>query len=63
MTCDGIDGQWSTIGPELDTSVISDERGVGEHVSFNRAFVGMAAYDITGQGRTASFAEFTYDPT
>lgn len=57
------DGQWNEIGPELDASVISDEGGVGEHASFTGAFVGMVAYDVTGQAGTAQFTEFTYDPT
>lgn len=49
-------------GPALDASVISDEDGRGEHASFTGAFVGMVAFDITGQGRTARFDHFSYTP-
>jgi xylan 1,4-beta-xylosidase len=57
------DGGWNKIGPELDASVISDEGGAGEHASFTGAFVGMLAFDQTGQGKTALFKHFSYDPT
>jgi xylan 1,4-beta-xylosidase len=57
------DGGWNKIGPELDASVISDEGGAGEHASFTGAFVGMLASDQTGQGKTALFKHFSYDPT
>ena len=53
---------WAKLGPELDASVISDEGGRGEHGSFTGAFVGMMAFDITGQGKTADFARFDYLP-
>jgi xylan 1,4-beta-xylosidase len=53
---------WQPIGPMLDASVISDEGGLGEHGSFTGAFVGMLAYDLTGQGREARFARFGYRP-
>lgn len=53
---------WQPIGPEMDASVISDEGGVGEHSSFTGAFVGMAAFDVTGQGKSASFKRFGYYP-
>ena len=55
-------GVWTPIGPELDASVISDEGGRGEHASFTGAFVGLFAFDITGQARAAEFKEFTYTP-
>ncbi len=48
-------GDWQPIGPVLDATVISDEGGVGEHGSFTGAFVGMLAFDITGQGHEARF--------
>ncbi|TCS65402.1 xylan 1,4-beta-xylosidase [Primorskyibacter sedentarius] len=54
--------QWQLFGPDLDASVISDEGGRGEHASFTGAFVGMAAFDITGQGKTADFSGFSYIP-
>ncbi len=50
------------VGPTLDASVISDEGGRGEHASFTGAFVGMIAQDLTGQGWTADFTEFSYTP-
>jgi len=56
-------GDWRPIGPVLDASLISDEAGRGEHASFTGAFVGLAAFDITGGGRAAAFDCFTYDPT
>lgn len=55
---DGRDPQ--PLGPILDASVISDEGGAGEHSSFTGAFVGMAAYDLTGQGWSAEFTRFSY---
>ena len=60
---------WSTpdtaaqaVGPILDASIISDEGGRGEHASFTGAFIGMLAYDLTGQGWNADFASFDYAP-
>jgi xylan 1,4-beta-xylosidase len=50
------------IGPVLDASLISDEGGRGEHASFTGAFVGMIAYDLTGQGWQADFTTFDYFP-
>ena len=55
-------GAWQPLGPALDASIISDEGGRGEHASFTGAFVGMIAFDITGQGREARFDHFTYAP-
>lgn len=54
-------GDWAELGPELDASVISDESGIGEHGSFTGAFVGMMAFDVTGQGMPADFASFRYE--
>ena len=56
------DGAWQAIGPVLDASVISDEGGRGEHGSFTGAFVGMAAFDISGRGWPAEFDRFSYVP-
>lgn len=53
---------WQPFGPDLDASVISDEGGRGEHASFTGAFVGMLAFDTTGQGREALFTRFVYRP-
>ncbi len=55
-------GDWQKLGPQLDASHISDEGGRGEHSSFTGAFVGMVAYDLTGQGAEARFARFDYLP-
>lgn len=55
-------GDWTDLGPVLDAAVISDEGGRGEHGSFTGAFVGMMAFDITGQARSARFRSFDYIP-
>jgi len=55
-------GDWQPFGPRLDALVISDEGGRGEHGSFTGAFVGMMAFDLTGQGREARFTRFRYAP-
>lgn len=55
-------GDWQAIGPALDASLISDEGGRGEHASFTGAFVGMVAFDVTGQGLPARFSHFNYIP-
>ena len=55
-------GAMHPLGPALDASVISDEGGRGEHANFTGAFVGMIAFDLTGQGRVADFARFEYHP-
>ena len=52
---------WQAIGPVLDASLISDEAGRGEHGSFTGAFVGMAAFDISGSGQPADFDRFSYE--
>ena len=53
-------GDWIAIGVPCDAAMISDEAGRGEHASFTGTFVGMLAFDVTGQGRTALFDDFTY---
>ncbi|KUF09352.1 glycoside hydrolase family 43 protein [Pseudoponticoccus marisrubri] len=55
-------GDWQEIGPPLDATLLSDEGGLGEHGSFTGNFVGMAAHDVTGQGRRATFTRFAYLP-
>ncbi len=50
----------ASAGPVLDASLISDEGGRGEHASFTGAFVGMVAYDLTGQGWSADVTRFDY---
>ena len=56
------DGDWQKIPHNLDASIISDEAGRGEHASFTGAFVGMAAFDITGTVLPADFNYFHYAP-
>lgn len=53
-------GDWQPAGPVLDASLVSDEAGRGEHGSFTGAFVGMAAFDISGSARPADFDRFSY---
>ena len=55
-------GDWQPIGPKLDARHISDEGAPGEHQSFTGAFVGMIAFDVTGQGAEAAFERFRYQP-
>ncbi|MCG6901336.1 MAG: glycoside hydrolase family 43 protein [Rhodobacter sp.] len=55
-------GDWQRIGPDLSAAVISDEGGRGEHGSFTGAFVGMFAFDTSGQGHEARFGRFAYAP-
>ena len=61
--CYRTDGsEWIPVGPVLDASVISDEGGRGEHASFTGAFVGMAAFDTSGDAINADFDHFAYVP-
>jgi xylan 1,4-beta-xylosidase len=54
-------GEWRNVGPALDASVLSDEAGRGAHGSFTGAFVGMAAFDISGAAIPADFGYFIYE--
>jgi xylan 1,4-beta-xylosidase len=49
---------WAPVGWELDASILSDEHAVP--CGFTGNFVGVACQDLSGQGRTADFAEFRY---
>ena len=53
-------GERQVFGSALDASLISDEGGAGEHASFTGAFIGMYAMDLTGQGWSADFTQFSY---
>jgi len=53
---------WYPVGPALDASVISDEGGRGAHGSFTGAFIGMLAFDTSGEGCHADFTHFDYSP-
>jgi len=57
-------GEWTKIGPVLDASTLSDERGypAGEHGNFTGAFVGVAASDLNGTALHADFTDFVYRP-
>jgi len=56
-------GTWTTVGPVLDASILSDEcGGHAEHGSFTGAFVGMAASDLNGTALHADFSGFVYRP-
>ena len=55
-------GELHPIGPVYDAFVISDEGGRGEHASFTGAFVGMAAFDVSGRAKEAVFTRFAYRP-
>ncbi len=48
---------WKLVGPELDASKLSDDYHQGLH--FTGAFVGLACYDLAGQGIKADFQHFT----
>jgi len=55
--------EWTPLGPPREAWRITDEGGrEPEHSSFTGAFVGMLAYDITGQGAEARFDRFAYTP-
>ena len=56
------DDPWTPCGPTLDASIVSDEAGAGEHASFTGAFVGLCAFDVSGQGAVADFSYFDYAP-
>ncbi len=53
--------EWRNVGPVLDASILSDEAGRGEHGSFTGAFVGMAAFDVSGGAIPADFGYFLYE--
>ena len=53
-------GEWTSFGPVLSSFEISDEGGRGEHANFTGTFIGMAAQDLTGQARQATFAAACY---
>ena len=51
---------WQAVGPRLNAAVLSDEGGRGEHASFTGTFVGMVAFDVSGQQAEAGFDYFNY---
>jgi beta-xylosidase len=57
------DSELKDIGPVYDASILSDECGGHQaHGSFTGAFVGVAASDINGTERVATFEYFVYRP-
>jgi xylan 1,4-beta-xylosidase len=57
------ESELTNIGPVYDASILSDECGGHQaHGSFTGAFVGMAASDLNGTGKVASFEYFSYTP-
>ena len=54
------DSEWMLFGPVLGSFEISDEGGRGEHGNFTGTFIGMAAQDLTGQARQATFTSAQY---
>lgn len=58
-----VEGEgWRDLPFELDASLLSDEAGKGEGAQFTGAFVGMCCHDLSGTGRPADFAWFSYRP-
>lgn len=57
-------GQWHSIGPSLDASILSDDYvrdGSSRYrPAFTGAFVGLCCQDLTGQGLPADFEWFDY---
>jgi xylan 1,4-beta-xylosidase len=60
FACASPDGG-RNVGPVLDASILSDEAGGGEHRSFAGAFVGVFAFDASGEARSADFRDFEYE--
>ncbi|KAF2131968.1 glycoside hydrolase family 43 protein [Dothidotthia symphoricarpi CBS 119687] len=59
----GEEARLEEVGPVYDASVLSDECGGHQaHGSFTGAFVGVAASDLNGTEKTASFGYFVYRP-
>lgn len=54
-----LDGSsWTSAGPVLDASLLSDEGVRGEHSNFTGNYVGMCAQDTSGRAAVADFAWF-----
>nr|WP_290693991.1 glycoside hydrolase family 43 protein [Halomonas sp. UBA3074] len=54
------EAEWQMLGPVLNAGLLSDEGSGRAHGYFTGNFLGMAAYDISGRGTPADFAEFRY---
>ena len=50
--------QFRSAGPLLDMSILTDHAGMDEGEQFTGTFVGMAAHDVTGCGKSADFDYF-----
>lgn len=55
------DGEWVSIGGELDTSILTDE--YTKPMGFTGAFVGMACQDLSSRQSRAYFSYFDYIPS
>ncbi len=60
-----IDGEnWHNIGPELDSSILSDDyvrdNGLHYRAAFTGAFVGICCQDLTGNKKYADFDYLSY---
>ncbi|MEL6677150.1 MAG: glycoside hydrolase family 43 protein [Pseudomonadota bacterium] len=53
--------RWEQTRGPLNAAVLSDEGGRGAFASFTGNFVGMFAFDTSGQAREARFTKFLYD--
>ncbi|WP_428239836.1 glycoside hydrolase family 43 protein [Gynuella sp.] len=51
---------WHQIDVVLDSSILSDEAGLGAGSNFTGAFVGLSCQDLSGQKRHADFKYFEY---
>lgn len=51
---------WLNIGPELDSSKLSDDYGAGLH--FTGAMIGLCTQDLSGEKAPADFDYFEYRP-
>ncbi len=55
----GTDGvNFTSVGPALDAQILSDEGVRGEHSNFTGTYIGMAAQDVTGRAKPATFSHF-----
>jgi xylan 1,4-beta-xylosidase len=59
---EGVDQDWRWLPQQFDASILSDEACVPGTPNFTGAFVGMACQDTSGNGRSADFDFFAYEP-
>lgn len=62
------DGDWRSVGPALDATILSDEHaeviddGWIRSLGFTGTFLGLWAWDLSGGGHPADFDDATYSP-